>query len=102
MRIIKAAQVGELLQAIYDTETHLRIYWMWDGGFNFEYGCMDDFDEHPQKVRELYRKIDAKKIEQVASLILMEYEINHSIVDSYDVLNSMGEFIKKLSEDTSR
>jgi len=94
---LKTHQVGELLQAIYDTETHLKIEWMWDGGFNFAYGCFEPFNQHPEKVNELYKTIDSTKIEEVASLILLEFQINHSVVDTKGNLNAMGKFIKRIA-----
>ena len=96
MKKVRLEQVGKLLQAIYDTETHLKIEWLWDGGFEFAYGCMDVFNEHPLEVKELYKTIDASKIEEVASLILLEYELSHSKVDTNGDVNSMGVFIQTL------
>lgn len=93
---LKIEQVGLLLQAIYDSETHLVLEWMWDGGFEFRFGCMGLFDEHPDVIKELYKKIDTSKIEEVVSLILMEFEINHSISDTNGNLNPVGEFIATL------
>ena len=96
MKNVKLEQVGELLQAIYDTETHFKLEWMWDGGFDFAFGCMRVYDKHPEEVRKLFAEIDETKIEQVASLILMEYEMNYSLIDSKGNLNSMGLFVQKL------
>lgn len=31
--------VGEVLQRIYDSELHLSIGWMWDGGIDYRIGC---------------------------------------------------------------
>ena len=31
----KKTNVGEILQRIYDSELHLRIGWMWDGGLDY-------------------------------------------------------------------
>uniref|UniRef100_A0A6M3K6N7 Uncharacterized protein n=1 Tax=viral metagenome TaxID=1070528 RepID=A0A6M3K6N7_9ZZZZ len=31
----KKTNVGEILQQIYDSEIHLRIGWMWDGGLDY-------------------------------------------------------------------
>ena len=93
---IKIEQVGSLLQAIYDSEKHLTLEWMWDGGFEYSFGCMGLFDEHPDIIKVLFEKIDTSKIEEVASLILMELEINHSIRDTNGNLNPIGEFIVSL------
>jgi hypothetical protein len=31
-------EVGEILQKIYDSEVHLRIGWLWDGGVDYIIG----------------------------------------------------------------
>jgi len=35
MEKIKYKHIGKILQQIYDSEIHLRIGWMWDGGVDF-------------------------------------------------------------------
>lgn len=94
---IKVEQVGELLQAIYDCEAHLKIEWLWDGGFEFAFGFWDDFDDHPKQVKEAYKTIDATRIEEVASLILLEFELNYSIINTEKELNPIGQFIERLN-----
>ena len=39
MRKIKSKHIGEILQQIYDSEIHLRIGWLWDGGVDFIEGA---------------------------------------------------------------
>jgi hypothetical protein len=94
MKNVKLEQVGELLQAIYDTETNFKIDWSWDGGFDFSFEQY--YNEHPLEVKELHKTIDSTNLEQVASLILIEYQLRYSIVDTNGEINSIGKFIKSL------
>jgi hypothetical protein len=36
---LPASQFGPLLQALYNCEHHFHIEWMWDGGFEWGFGC---------------------------------------------------------------
>ena len=96
MNFIKKEQVGEILQAIYDSEIHLKIEWMWDGGFNYNFGCMDMFQEHPNPIKELFTKIDATKIEQVVTLILLELDPINDLRDTEGELNPIGLLMSKI------
>jgi len=40
--IPNSLSVGEILQHIYDSEIHLKIDWMWDGGFDYSIGSTCD------------------------------------------------------------
>lgn len=97
MRNIPISKVGELIQAVYNSEANLRIEGSWDAGFDYcfcdSYGNTLDV---PHQVLALYRKIDHRKIEEVASLVLFEYELTYSVVDSNGEPNSVGRFIAKL------
>lgn len=44
-------EVGEILQKIYDSELHLRIGWLWDGGLDYSIGSTsnDIWDIHFNK-----------------------------------------------------
>lgn len=38
MKKVTTKNTGEILQKIYDSEIHLRIGWLWDGGVDYSIG----------------------------------------------------------------
>ena len=53
MKRFTQAEVGEVLQRIYDSEIHAQIVWLWDGGFEVYIGCLGDFEQVGSQHREI-------------------------------------------------
>jgi len=68
---------GEILQRLYDSEIHLRIGWMWDGGLEYSVGSTsnDIWDSNFNKAEIVYtgKANLADGIEEMANAIAAEY-----------------------------
>lgn len=44
-RQFSKAEIGDVIQRIYDSEIHAKIEWLWDGGFETGIGCLGTFED---------------------------------------------------------
>lgn len=73
---IKTEQIGEILQRVYDSEIHLRIGWLWDGGVDFGLGSIS-FDVWDDVNRQNIESTGKDKIEDAM------VEIVEDIIERY-------------------
>lgn len=69
-------EVGEILQRIYDSEIHLRLGWLWDGGLEYSIGCssFDLFDEYNKAEVVYHGATDLRKgINEMAQDVADQY-----------------------------
>lgn len=76
MKKITKKNIGEILQRIYDSEIHLRIGWLWDGGVDYSIGSTSNDIWGEQNRIEIYHTLEidiVKAIKEMVDQILREY-----------------------------
>jgi hypothetical protein len=68
--------IGEILQHIYDSEIHLRMGWLWDGGFEFSYGvsAMSLWAGNTSPILRTEERDIEKAIYEMADIVAQNYE----------------------------
>jgi len=51
-QLVHKANIGEILQRIYDSEIHMTLGWCWDGGFMYIVGQPYPFEAGESKPRD--------------------------------------------------
>lgn len=46
MKTVTLENIGEILQHIYDSEIHLRLWWLWDGGVDYSFQPFWRFEDN--------------------------------------------------------
>jgi hypothetical protein len=67
--LIHRSNIGEILQRIYDSEIHLSIAWLWDGGVSYS------LDGNPNVLDCKYQDVMhscSDKMEEVFGIILVD------------------------------
>jgi hypothetical protein len=75
IRVFAKAEVGEVLQRIYDSEINVRIQSFWDGGFETAVGDeMNGWEDAPSIVQAACKALDynERKIEVVVAALAFE------------------------------
>ena len=76
MKEVTTKNIGEILQKIYDSEIHLRIGWLWDGGFDYSIGTTSNNIWGMKNNKEIYPTFKAnivKAIKEMVDHIVKEY-----------------------------
>lgn len=72
---MKKRKIGKVLQKIYDSEIHLRIGWLWDGGFSYSIGTTsnDLWRANEAKVWHTLETDIEKAMDMICEHIVEEY-----------------------------
>lgn len=96
LKKLPLSKFGELLQCLYDCEHHFQIEWMWDGGFDFGFGCnYSGIQEASEPTKELAQSAENRDIEVVGGLIIHDYLQKFDGKDSDGRPNKMFQFCKE-------